>query len=71
MTFLSGTPVECTIHPKLWATNHTNAAEKLMKEEMPDDWEDPDDPDDMVQCSKSNFFFSKTKTQFSAKIEFL
>ena len=49
MTFLSGTPVECTIHPKLWATNHTNAAEKLMKEEMPDDWEDPDDPDDMVQ----------------------
>ena len=34
MTFLSGTPVECTIHPTLWKDNFSNEPH------------DPDDDDD-------------------------
>ena len=36
MSFLGGTPVECTLHPKLWNDNYTKIA-------MDDDDEPPDD----------------------------
>ena len=42
MSFLGGTPVECTLHPKLWNDNYTKIA-------MDDDDEPPDDEFSMYQ----------------------
>ena len=43
MSFLGGTPVECTLHPKLWNDNYTSEIA------MDDDDEPPDDEFSMYQ----------------------
>lgn len=43
MSFLGRTPVECTLHPKLWNDNYTSEIA------MDDDDEPPDDEFSMYQ----------------------
>ncbi len=47
MTFLSGTPVECTIHPSLWEDSFTSFNDD-------EESEDPDDTLEFVKLAKNN-----------------
>ena len=49
MSFLGGTPVECTLHPSLWNSNQTSI---IADGEDYDDEEEP--PDLMVQYQTRN-----------------
>ena len=49
MSFLGGTPVECTLHPSLWNSNQT------MISAEDEDYDDDDEPPDlMVQIQSRN-----------------
>ena len=66
MTFLSGTPVECTIHPKLWTDQFSN--------EPPDqddyEYEDEDDSLDSVPIPMNSSINNSTINYVSTYIRF-
>ena len=66
MTFLSGTPVECTIHPALWPgpRNYTPTVNEASDNDL--DWSlyHSDNPEQMV----SNFHIQPNTTWSSALI---